>query len=55
METKVLSKKYVEENYVHKDRIREILNKLENRKTIEYAKMLIEELLEQNKYESEDK
>lgn len=26
METKVLSKKYVDENYVHKDKIREMIN-----------------------------
>ena len=34
-------------DYISKDKIRKILQKLENRKTIEYAKMLIQELLEE--------
>ena len=63
METKVLSKKYVDENYVHKDKLRkkqyELTNLLTNgdnwgeltRHSINCAIKIIDELLE----ESEDK
>ena len=38
METKVLSKKYVEDNYVHKDKLKELKNIIDK----EYDKSIIE-------------
>lgn len=53
METKVLSKKYVDENYVHKDKIREILKAINNAKCL--AKEQIEErivIVDSDSYQS---